>query len=626
MVENIPQELKALHQWVTWKEVMRDGRITKPPFRLDGTPGNSSDPNAWASFQDALEAYQHGSHGFGGIGFTFSVYDSYAGIDLDYCRNPETGEIVPWAWEIIRALDSYTEVSPSGEGVHIIVNGRLLGERNRTGNIEMYDAERYFTFTGHLLEGTCSTIERRQEALAAFYNATFPKDTKPAPAAQPVSLDDAALLQKAFAASNGQAVRRLFEGDIGAYPSPSEADAALASHLWYWSGGDAEQVKRLLLKSDLRRDKMDRPDYLDRTIKLVAGGPVYSPTPARSRDGQHVEGATEVSQSLPFRTAQELSELTPETPDWIVAGLLAWGAITELDGKVKVGKSTFIMAVMKALLRGERFLGQVTQAVPVLYLTEERPPSFRALLERVGLADEERLHVLCRTDVHGVSWELVVALAVQHARKVGAGVLVVDTLSRWAGLKDDSENNAGAAMEAMTPLETAAALGLAVLIGRHDRKSGGDLGDSGRGSSAFSGMADIILSLRRADTGGHPSRRSLLGVGRFEGIPARLVVELQHGRYVALGDSADVERKEARAMLLDGLPGPDDAPGPMLDALVEQTGAKRSTLRRALAELIEEGCVTKNPGAGRTGRGGGYTLKGKDVSTIEIAPGHSLFT
>ena len=334
-----------------------------------------------------------------------------------------------------------------------------------------------------------------------------------------------------------------------------------------------------------------------------------------------------LSQSLPFRTARELSALTPEHPHWIVENILAAGAITELDAKVKVGKTTFILSMIAAQLRGEPFLGLATQATPILYLTEERATSFKEVLGRMSLSDEDQLHILSWTDVVGKSWPVVVPQVVKYAKDIGAAMLVVDTLGRWAGLNDDSENSAGATMEAMGPLEIAAAQGLAVLIARHDRKSGGELGDSGRGSSAFSGVSDIVLSLRRMGKNDHHSRRVLQGVGRFDGIPEQLVVEWSNGQYVALGDSLNVEHQEARRGLLEVLPGLDKAPGLILDALVEKTGAKRSTLQRALMGLERERRIAKYNGAGKTGRGNGYTLagQGNDVPIIDNGLGHSPF-
>ena len=146
MFSNIPEELRRRRQWVVWKLEERDGELTKVPY----TPGSkrrasSTDLETWRSFGEALSALE--SRRFDGIGFMFSSGDPYTGIDLDGCRNPETGAIRREAQEIIESLDAYTEVSPSGKGVHIIVRGKL--ERNRKrGWIEAYSCERFFTMTG----------------------------------------------------------------------------------------------------------------------------------------------------------------------------------------------------------------------------------------------------------------------------------------------------------------------------------------------------------------------------------------------------------------------------------------------------------------------------------------------
>ena len=87
---------------------------------------------------------------FDGIGFMFSSGDPYTFIDLDKCRDPETGEIGQEAQEIIDSLGGYAEVSPSGEGVHIFVRGKVPRGRKR-GWIEVYSTERYATITGVML-------------------------------------------------------------------------------------------------------------------------------------------------------------------------------------------------------------------------------------------------------------------------------------------------------------------------------------------------------------------------------------------------------------------------------------------------------------------------------------------
>lgn len=154
IAENIPQQLTERPQWVCWRLEMRDGKPTKVPY----TPGttrraSSTDLMTWRPFDEALEAYEASQPmAYDGIGFVFCSADPLAGIDLDGCRDPETGEVAPWAQKIISdASEGYVEASPSGTGVHIIVEGRVRDGGLRRGPVEMYSRDRFFTVTGVLL-------------------------------------------------------------------------------------------------------------------------------------------------------------------------------------------------------------------------------------------------------------------------------------------------------------------------------------------------------------------------------------------------------------------------------------------------------------------------------------------
>jgi putative DNA primase/helicase len=154
----IPQELKALPQWVMWRREDRKGKPTKVPYTSYGSLASSIDPLTWSAFEIARKAYEKG--GYDGLGFVFVRELGLTAIDLDHCRDPTTGEIDDWALTIINRFNSYTEVSPSGEGVHILVKGSLptgvmgrkkylKGNGYRPGAaIEMYSGGRYFTMTG----------------------------------------------------------------------------------------------------------------------------------------------------------------------------------------------------------------------------------------------------------------------------------------------------------------------------------------------------------------------------------------------------------------------------------------------------------------------------------------------
>jgi putative DNA primase/helicase len=152
-IENIPARLTERPQWVCWKLEERDDKMTKVPY----TPGtlrkaSSTDLMTWRSFSDALEAYERSEPPYDGIGFCFCSADPFAGIDLDDCRDPETGVVEEWAQKLIDSVqEGYVEASPSGTGIHIILEGVVRGGAVKKGLIEMYSQTRFFTVTGGVL-------------------------------------------------------------------------------------------------------------------------------------------------------------------------------------------------------------------------------------------------------------------------------------------------------------------------------------------------------------------------------------------------------------------------------------------------------------------------------------------
>jgi len=153
IAENVPEQLTDRPQWVCWRYEKREGKATKVPY-IAGTNSraSSNDLMTWSSFEFALAAYEVGEPLYDGIGFVFCSADPFAGIDLDGCRNPESGEISAWAQKILAdASEGYVEASPSGTGVHIIVEGRVRDGGLRRGPVEMYSRDRFFTITGAVL-------------------------------------------------------------------------------------------------------------------------------------------------------------------------------------------------------------------------------------------------------------------------------------------------------------------------------------------------------------------------------------------------------------------------------------------------------------------------------------------
>ncbi|OIB57330.1 hypothetical protein [Natrialba sp. SSL1] len=269
----LPAGLVESDQWICWREQERDGKPTKVPITpTTGEFASSTDDQTWTTFDDALEYTEAGNAD--GIGFVFTDNDSFVGIDLDDCRDLDTGAIDEAAQDIIDRLDSYTERSPSGTGYHVIVEGELHGDRNRKGAIEMYDSARFFTVTGEHVDETPTTVATRQDALTAVHreyvqdDATDDRDSDPPneaagePSAE-IDLDDEELLEKACNATNGEKFERLWNGNTLSYESQSEADMALCFLLAFWTGGDAMWMDKLFRQSGLLREKWDEIHYAD---------------------------------------------------------------------------------------------------------------------------------------------------------------------------------------------------------------------------------------------------------------------------------------------------------------------------------------------------------------------------
>jgi primase-polymerase (primpol)-like protein len=257
--DNIPDPLKALHQWCVWRRTLIDGKLKKIPYQPNGKPAKSNDAATWSSWEAALAAYQTGK--YDGLGLFMA--GNLTGIDLDHCI--DASGATPAATEILERFGgTYIEVSPSGTGYRIFCYGKP-GRSGKNGGavkwVEVYaeGSPRYLTVTGNVINPVMVTAQ--QSALDWLHTTYF---SKPATRKQNTttrvnpSLDDAALLDKASKASNGAIFDALWRGDTSGHGGDaSSADMALCGLLAFWTGGDASAVDRLFRQSGLMRDKWD---------------------------------------------------------------------------------------------------------------------------------------------------------------------------------------------------------------------------------------------------------------------------------------------------------------------------------------------------------------------------------
>ena len=293
----LPHELRELSefsQWVAYRIVANEskGRPDKLPLNpRDGSKAKANDSSTWGTYEEALRyAFQNGLRGnAGGIGFEFA--NGYAGIDLDDVVLA-VGTLKPFADEVVRMMDSYTEYSPSGKGLHILFKLNIplseFGSRRRNDelSIEMYDSGRYFTITGQVYGeakpiAECTEIARKiyDKYLIKSVHENVGKDTlRSSEKVISDGLYDSELLDRMFNSQHGAEIRALFNGDTSAYgDDESRADLALCSYFAFWTNNDLQMMDALFRQSGLMRKKWDEKrgaqTYGQMTISkaLIAG-------------------------------------------------------------------------------------------------------------------------------------------------------------------------------------------------------------------------------------------------------------------------------------------------------------------------------------------------------------------
>lgn len=270
--EGLPQELKDSGRWCVWRYETREGsaKPTKCPYNpRTGGGAMSNNPSTFTSYQEAVNALEQG--GYDGLGV--GVFDGLCAVDIDHCI-ADDGTPSTLAVDIVSTLESYTETSPSGQGIRIFFKAagftydrQKYYTMNATQGLEIYVSgatNKFLTVTGNSdpWVGPFPICERA-EALQIILDRYMVRPQKAVPAATrtpqtPRDLSDAEVIAKAHNARNGAAFAALWNGDTSGYGSHSEADMALCNALAFWTGCNAGQMDRLFRSSGLMREKWDR--------------------------------------------------------------------------------------------------------------------------------------------------------------------------------------------------------------------------------------------------------------------------------------------------------------------------------------------------------------------------------
>jgi hypothetical protein len=315
----VPDWLTAREQWVAWRNECRscgewhesgykdecescgDDEVTTVPKDPEtGRNAIPGDASTWTDFETAVE-YDESSDTHG-IGFMFDADGPVVGVDLDDCRDPETGDVDDWAIDIVTTLHSYAEVSPSGTGLHALAFGKIPDGGSRKDGVEMYDEARYFTVTGNHYQRSPSNVNYREDEIEAVHSGYIESGGRSGGAIQEADLEgfdpskyaDGKIEQDTFENDLGETLSEAREQDEDldaaleelepGYDlpqddnSPSGYDFSVASKLWK-RRFDVEQIYKILLKYRKRPadNKLLRPTYIEPTLARAAGGERFDP-------------------------------------------------------------------------------------------------------------------------------------------------------------------------------------------------------------------------------------------------------------------------------------------------------------------------------------------------------------
>ena len=319
---NIPMQLRTEGRFCCWKYEKVGKRTTKVPYYpYTAFHAKSNDPTTFGDFDSAVESVANGMYTGIGIG----IFDEVCAIDIDHCVS-ESGELSPLAQDVIQTMQSYTEYSPSKKGVHILFSAKDFQHdkrfyiMNRKCGLEVYVAgatQKYVTVTGDKIgdyeygdrsENLMVVLERYMKRPVSEKSAVNGVNAVNGSLKKSAAVDDD-LPERAFKSKNGDRIRRLWEGDTSGYPSDSEADLALCSHLAFWTQKNPEHIDELFRRSGLMRDKWDRPQsgttYGAITIQAAINGcknvaPDYRPEEKKDEFSPLTDFKETISELPPF--------------------------------------------------------------------------------------------------------------------------------------------------------------------------------------------------------------------------------------------------------------------------------------------------------------------------------------
>jgi putative DNA primase/helicase len=274
----IAEVLRARARWVLWKNEEVNGKITKVPYIAHQDKTNKADVTNganWSSYDRAIDCL-NSRNDMNGLGYCLLEDDNKAFFDFDHCL--VDGKVDPEVDAIVRELESYTEISQSGKGLHVVVGtpGPNFDIKHKIKNhhagidYETYIDGRYIAITGNVLDGYSDEVKDNPSAAENVWRAQFMRLDTVESTPKSSSISNSDLLELMMVSKNGAAIRNLYNG-VSSSGDDSADDMALMNHLAYWTNKDPSKMEDMFRESTLgqRRKCVERRDYVQRTVQVA---------------------------------------------------------------------------------------------------------------------------------------------------------------------------------------------------------------------------------------------------------------------------------------------------------------------------------------------------------------------
>ena len=391
---NFTEQLKNMTIWCVWKRES-NGKVPYNPH--NGKLGKSNSIESFSDFETAVQAL----HKYNCTGLGIGIFNGVGAIDIDNCISD--GKMSEMAEKIIKIMDTYTEISPSGNGIRILFtvtdfqyNKDLYYINNRNSHLEVYISEatnKFVTVTGNRIndKDLFDRSEQLHEVLDLYMKKT---QTQPVPS-KSVSQVQSNKDYLAIGLMKDEKLKAYWNGNRPKQ-SESENDCGFMGKLLYWcNNDDAKAIKAFRespyaqQKDEEHRKKMMREDYIMSTLKTARPSTTAAEDDKKFCDNRNNQNNNYHANTIPAKnkpenkmnvmSAEDLQNTVFSPIEFLVNDLLPEGT-TILAAPPKIGKSWFVLNMAICIASGTPFLKRKTKQVEVLYLTLE--DKFRRVKDR----------------------------------------------------------------------------------------------------------------------------------------------------------------------------------------------------------------------------------------------------